>query len=135
MISQKIVLRFPRHLVDKPIVCTLVKRYDLDFNILKANVTPKEEGLLVLEIKGDNESFRQGMHYLENVGVWIQPLSQDILRNDDRCIHCGACISVCPSGALMLERNTMKVNFDNEKCIACELCIKACPPRAMEAHF
>lgn len=89
----------------------------------------------MLEIKGNNESFRDGMNYLKDAGLLVQPLSQDILRNDDRCTHCGACVSVCPSGALMLERNTMRVNFDNDKCIACELCIKACPPRAMEVHF
>jgi ferredoxin len=135
MISRKIVLKFPHHLVDQPIVCSLVKRYNLDFNILKAHVTPKEEGLLVLEIKGEDESFEQGMQYLKDVGVTVQPLSRDIIRNDSRCTHCGACTSVCPCGALALDRNTFMVNFENEKCIACELCIKACPPRVMEVHY
>ena len=135
MISRRIVLKFPSDLVDEPIVCNLVKRFNLEFNIMKAHVTPREEGLLVLEIRGRRKSFEEGMRYLKDVGVEVQPLSSDIVRDDDRCIHCGACTSVCPSEALALDRQTWMVNFNNEKCIACELCIKACPVRVMEVHF
>lgn len=135
MIARRIVLHFPHRLVDQPIVCNLVKRYDLEFNILRAYVTPREEGLLVLEIKGEDASCDRGMEYLAEVGVRVQPLSQDIVRNERRCTHCGACVTVCPSGALVLDTRTMKVDFYNDKCIACELCINACPVRAMEVHF
>lgn len=135
MISRKIVLKFPQNLVEEPIVCGLVKRYDLEFNILKAHVTPKEEGRMVLELKGEKDSVEQGIRYLRGVGVGVQPLSLDIVRDEDRCIHCGACTAVCPSGALALDRETWMVNYRNEKCIACELCIKACPVRVMAVHF
>jgi ferredoxin len=121
--------------VDKPIICDLVRRFDLRFSILKAQVTPKEEGLMVLEIMGEDGSTDRGVEFLIQSGVKVQPLSQDIVRNEARCIHCGACVPTCPSGALTIDRKTMRVEFDNEKCIACEHCIKACPPRAMEVHF
>ena len=39
-ISKRIVLHFPKRLVDRPIVSRLVKDYNLDFNILKALITP-----------------------------------------------------------------------------------------------
>jgi len=135
MISKRIVLRFPNRLIDRPIVCKLVKDYDLEFNILKAYVTPREEGLLVLELKGQDEEYHRGIDYLIRIGVRIQPLSQDIIRNNARCTHCGICISVCPTGALVIDSITRKVHFYDNKCIACELCIPACPPRAMEVHF
>jgi len=135
MITKRVVLRFPQRLVDQPIVFRLVKEYDLSFNILKAFVTPREEGLLVLELSGENGKFEQAMKYLAEVGVMVQPLSQDIKRNDARCTHCGACIAVCPTGALQLDLQTRRVNFYDYKCIACELCIRACPPRAMEVYF
>ena len=135
MISKRIVLKFPHRLVDQPIVCKLVKDYDLEFTILKAYVTPREEGLLVLELTGEDNNFEKGMDYLKKTGVTIQPLSQDIIRNESRCTDCGACVTICPAGALVLDNLTRKVHFYDNKCIVCELCVKACPVRAMEVHF
>jgi len=134
-VSKKIVLRFPRRLVDRPIVSRLVRDFNLDFNILKASVTPDQEGLLVMELTGERDDYDKGIMYLAEAGVHIQSLSQDVIRNEERCTNCGACITVCPAGAFELDITTRQVSFDNEKCLACELCIKACPPRAMELHF
>ncbi|MDD5496486.1 MAG: 4Fe-4S binding protein, partial [Candidatus Omnitrophica bacterium] len=131
MVSKRIVLTFPHKLVDKPIVYKLVKEYELVFNILQAKITPEEEGLLVLELKGKKEKYAEGIKYLTELGVKIQPLSKDVTRNEARCTHCGACVTICPTGALYLDAKTRKVIFDTDKCIACELCVKACPPRAM----
>lgn len=135
MVSKRIVLTFPHNLVDKPIVYKLVKGYNLTFNILQARVTPEEEGLLVLELSGEKEDYDKGTKYLADLGVKIQPLSKDIIRDEDRCTHCGACVVICPTGALSLDKSTMKVDFDSKKCIACELCVKPCPPRAMIVKF
>jgi len=134
-VSRRIVLHFPRRLVDRPIVYRLIKDYDLEFNILKASVTPEEEGLMVLELKGKQENYDKGINYLTKAGVRIQSLSQNVIRNEERCTHCGACITICPTGAFELDPLTRRTRFDNEKCVACGLCIKACPPRAMELHF
>jgi len=134
-ISKRIVLHFPRRLVDRPIISRLVKDYNLDFNILKAAVTPEEEGLLVLELTGEQEDYTKGIKYLTKTGVKIQSLSQDVVRNEERCTHCGACRTVCPTGAFVVDQSTRFVEFVHESCVACGLCIKACPPRAMELHF
>ncbi len=134
-VSKRIVLHFPRRLVDRPIVYRLVKDYDLEFNILKAFFTPEEEGLMVLEISGEQKDYDKGIKYLTKSGVRIQSLSQDVTRSEERCTHCGACITICPTGAFEVEPSTRRVKFYDEKCLACGLCIKACPPRAMELHF
>jgi ferredoxin len=135
VISKRIVLHFPKRMVDRPIVYRLIKDYDLEFNILKASVTPQEEGLMVLELKGEQVNYDKGIRYLTEAGVKIQALSQDVTRNEERCTHCGVCIAICPTGAFELDPSTRSVKFDNEKCLACGLCILACPPRAMEVHF
>jgi len=135
IVSKKIVLHFPSRLVEQPIIYRLIKEYDLTFNILKASVIPDKEGLLVLELSGEQENYDRGIKYLARTGVNIQSLSQNVLRNESRCTHCGACITICPTGAFELDQTSRQVTFVNEKCIACELCIKACPPRAMELHF
>jgi len=132
VISRRVVLHFPRALVDQPVIYRLVKDYNLMFNILKASVTPQEEGLLVLELSGTQENYDKGVQYLAEVGVETQPLSRDMYRNEERCTHCGACITICPTGAFTLEPRTRWVRFLDEKCIVCGLCIKSCPARAME---
>jgi len=135
MISKRIVLHFPNRLVDQPIVYKLVKDYNLKFNILKAYVTPQEEGLMVLELSGDEKDFNQGIEYLDSCGVRIQPLSQDVIRNETKCTDCGVCVPICPTGALTIDPLTRKVHFYDNKCIACEHCLKICPTRAMEIRF
>ena len=134
-VSKRIVLRFPRRLVDRPIVSRLVRDFNLDFNILKASITPEEEGLLVLELSGKQSDYDKGIKYLTDSGLIIQSLSQDVIRNEERCTHCGACVTICPSGAFELNPVTREIVFHDEKCLACGICIKACPPRAMEVHF
>ena len=133
-VSKRIVLHFPKRLVNRPIISRLVRDYDLEFNILKASVT-QEEGLMVLELKGEQKEYDNGISFLIKAGVRIQSLSQDVTCNEERCTSCGACITICPTGAFELEPQTRRVIFYNDKCIACGLCIKACPPRAMEVHF
>ncbi len=135
MVSRKIVLHFPRRMVDRPLVYHLIKDYDLEVNILKAQVTPAEEGLMVLELKGKQEDYDKGVKYLTESGVIIESLSQNVIRNEQRCTHCGACLTICPTNAFELETSTRKTKFIDKKCIVCGVCIKGCPPRAMEVHF
>lgn len=134
-VSRRIVLRFPEKLVDRPIVAKLVRDYGLDFNILKASITPEEEGLLVLGLSGRRVDYEKGIKYLKMTGVTVQLLSQDVVRNEERCTHCGACVSICPADAFVVDPKNKTVSFHNDKCVACGICIKACPPRAMDVHF
>lgn len=133
--ARKVVLRFPHRLVDKPIIYRLVKDYDLMFNILKASVTPNEEGLLVLELSGKKKDYDEAVRFLAEAGVELQSLAQDVFRNEDRCTHCGACVTICPVDAFSVDPTTRRVDFQHTRCIACELCIKPCPVRAMEVRL
>ena len=135
MVTKRLVLHFPHRLVDRPIVYKLIKDYDLVMNILKASITPKEEGLMVIELSGEKGNFQKGIAYLEESGVLIDPIGRDVKRNDERCTSCGACVAICPTGALVVDLKTRQVTFEDEKCIACEICVNACPVGAMEVHL
>lgn len=134
MYSKILILRFPKTEVEKPIVCFLAKNYDLTFNILNASILPRKEGVMVLELTGTRKDFKEGVKYLEHRGVQVQRASQEIKRIRKRCSHCGTCTSVCPTGALSIQRPEMFVDFNQSKCSVCELCITACPTRAMEVR-
>ncbi|MBF0100414.1 MAG: 4Fe-4S dicluster domain-containing protein [Desulfobacterales bacterium] len=132
MYSKFLVLRFPNTEVQKPLVCHLAKDFDLTFNILRATILPRKEGLMVLELSGNSkENYQKGVEYLKSQGVNVQNAAQEVKRNDDKCIHCGACTAVCPTGALSIQRPEMRVCFDQEICSVCELCVPTCLTHAM----
>ncbi|WP_347491313.1 NIL domain-containing protein [Desulfoscipio sp. XC116] len=133
MSSKKVVLRFGADIADQPIIYKLVKDYDLVINILKANVNPQKEGTLVMDITGANTE--QGIEYLRQLGVQVQSLTEQIIQNEEKCVSCGACTDICPSGALYMERPDMVVRFNSDRCVVCHLCVKACPMKAMEVRF
>ncbi len=135
MHSKMLILRFSKEIVDKPIITSLVRDYNLSFNILKAQIFPRKEGMLVMELSGRQPEFNKGIQYLEQLGVTVESVGQGIRRDDDKCYQCGSCTAVCPTGALHVKRPEMEVVFESERCSACELCVKACPVRAMIVTF
>ena len=48
-----------------------------------------------------------------------------------RCTGCGACVEVCPTGALTLVEG--RACLDDALCRGCEACIQACPVGALQA--
>jgi len=135
MYARMLVLRFPKEIVDKPIVTNLVRNYNLSFNILKAQIFPRKEGLMVMELRGNRKDYERGLQYLKDIGVIVESIAQGIRRDEEKCYQCGACTAVCPTGALHIKRPEMEVLFDSERCSACELCVKTCPARAMIVLF
>lgn len=135
MVKKRILIRFKRNTIDKPIVYRLAKDYDLIFNILRASVYPKAESIMVLELEGNEENFEKGIEYLRSKNLEIEPIEQDISRDENKCVHCGICTSVCATEALYIDReNRMRVEFNYERCVACELCVKVCPVKAMSVY-
>ena len=135
MHAEMLVLRFPREVVDQPIIFRLVKDYDLEFNLLKAAINPRQEGVMVMELRGHPKNFRRGLKYLRDCKVKVERVARDVRRNEERCYQCGTCTAVCPTGALHIERPGMGVVFEPERCSACELCCPVCPAKAMEVRL
>jgi len=131
--QKKVVyLTFPPESSGNPLVCDLAGIYKLRFSILKAQITPRQEGQMTIEISGQTEAFEGGLNYLKEHGVVVVPAAQRISRDETSCIHCGVCTALCPTKALRLDRVSRLVTFDAETCSACGLCTKVCPVKAMD---
>ena len=128
-------LRYPKETSEQPIIYQLVKQYDVEFNILKADIRPQRDGIMILELKGNKENVREALAYLKSLGVQAERLATKVGRNEEKCFQCGACTGICPVGALYVERPSMEVRFDVEKCTGCGLCVTGCPVRAMQVSF
>ncbi|MBC7074717.1 MAG: 4Fe-4S binding protein [Syntrophomonadaceae bacterium] len=133
--KNKVVCYFSAAQSEQPIICQLIRNYDLIVNILKANINPQKEGYLVVELEGDKGQYEEGIAFLKNLGVIVEPLSETVVWNEELCIQCGACASFCPTEALSIDRDTMIISFDNSKCVVCGMCLDCCPTRAINLHF
>lgn len=136
MTKKRVVLTFPSELTEKPLTYHLVKDFDLAINILKAKITPGEEGKVVLELSnGSAEMIQKGLDFLIQQGVKVEPLSKELVLSDEECIHCGACTAVCRSEALQIDPKSARLVFNREKCIVCELCVPSCPLGIIQVLF
>jgi Formate hydrogenlyase subunit 6/NADH:ubiquinone oxidoreductase 23 kD subunit (chain I) len=127
-------LRFPENISTEPIVCNLTRKFDLDFNISKAQISSGREGYLILELLCSKEQANQAKKYLEEQGIHVSDLAQSIIRDEKICIECGACTAICPTAALYMDKNR-HLAFDVDKCVVCTRCIKLCPVNAIKADI
>lgn len=59
-----------------------------------------------------------------------QQLGINLMWFETLCIGCGACVKVCPQGALSASDAGIRV--DKEKCVKCGKCIENCPSLALK---
>lgn len=88
-----------------------------------------------MEVRGSRQRYQEGMQFLQELGVKVQPLSRRVVRNEQKCVQCGYCTGICPAGALYLEPPGMDTHFDIEKCVVCGSCVQYCPFKAMEVDL
>ena len=124
--------RFPKDTCDRPIIYHLIKEHEVEVNILRADILPEREGVMILELRGAKNNVRAALAYLEGLGVGIERLATRVRRDEQRCFECGACTGICPVQALYVRREDMAVLFDPDKCTGCGQCVLICPVRAME---
>jgi ferredoxin len=135
MYAHRIVLHFPKTIVEQPLICHLAKEFDIEFSVLRAQIESDSGGMMVLGLHGQERAVREALKYLEDRGVRIEPLQQDIRIDPAKCPDCGACVGQCPTEALYIEAGTRRVKLDSEKCIACQQCVPACPYGAIFVTF
>ncbi len=133
--KKKLVISFPPRLIQEPVTYHLIRDYNLQVNILRATVRPRERGRMVVELMGDKKDLDRAFEYMEDVGLQADPLVQEMRYYPERCVHCTACTAVCPTDALTVDPQSRELIFEASHCIICESCIAACPYSAIESQF
>jgi len=121
-------LKFDPKTVKKPIISLATMRTSTPLNIIRASVGPRE-GEIVIEVEEDKAESVASV--LREYGVKVDELVETIEKDDERCVHCGACISICPVEAISFN-SEMKVIVDSAKCVHCGSCVKVCPFKALK---
>ncbi len=131
-VSKNVLLIFKKEVMYNPVIFRTIKRFDIMFNILEAKILPKQEGRLILQLEGEQDQLDRSVAYMESEGVKVEVLTDRVKRDEDRCVHCGACTAVCKTGALYIDRSSMQVLFNPELCVVCGQCQMACPVKAVQ---
>ena len=131
MKQMKVVLNFPEHIVEEPITYHLIVDHGVQVNILRASIDPGKQGMMVVELSGEEARVSHGLNYLEEVGVQVESLAQEIRHLEDRCVNCTACVPLCPTQALDVDRYSWSVFFKPEKCVLCLSCLETCIYKAI----
>jgi ferredoxin len=126
MESISVILGFPRECVGDPVISRLVMECGIEVNILHARIIPSEEGRMLARLGGEREVLEHGLDLLRSRGVRIGFPENSFIWQEERCVHCGACSGICPSGAFSLSPVSHEVRFDFSRCILCQLCMDAC---------
>ena len=119
----RVLLRFDTTNVDQPVTSQVILALKTPVNILSARMN-QQGGEILAEIPSERadkviKAFRER-------GV-IVDTSTLIEKDDDRCIHCGGCVSLCPMDALYFEED-YSVALNPYLCngASCGLCVDAC---------
>lgn len=99
---------------------------DIVFTVMKFSGT--EQGI-EMRISVPDEKVKDSIDILSKTdGIIIR--RSVIEADEEKCVDCGLCISVCNTGALYFDKDYRR-QYDKSKCVACLLCIDACPRRAL----
>ncbi|MCS5691474.1 4Fe-4S binding protein [Cyanobium sp. FGCU-6] len=129
--KRRLTLHFPREAVHQPITYRLAVDFDIAAKILRAQIAPNQSGTMVVELSGDIDELDAAEVWLERQGLGLRRTPGEIGIDSHRCVDCGICSSVCPSGALRFDPLTARLHFEAPRCLVCEQCIPSCPLEAI----
>ncbi|MDK2973976.1 MAG: L-aspartate semialdehyde sulfurtransferase ferredoxin [Methanofollis sp.] len=123
----KLMVSFSRKKVSEPIIARAVMDTGVLINVERARIEPTEGDVL---IDVPDESARTVCMKMRELGATVSVLRDAIIRDEDECVDCGACISVCPQEAFSFDSD-WKLSLDQPRCVLCGRCIQACPHGAL----
>jgi hypothetical protein len=79
MASKRVKFTFTRKLIPEPVIYTLGRKFDIVTSIRRADIRD-DMGWVVLELTGDEDQIANGLDWVAEVGVRVDPVSGDVLE-------------------------------------------------------
>jgi ferredoxin len=122
----KLMLHVAPGIVREPLIASVILETTALVNIERASIDAVS-GEIVLEVSP--EKCKEVKEAFERRGVEVVILEMPVVRDEDECVHCGACVSICPTRTFRFD--DWRVIADSGKCIQCGACVMGCPHRAL----
>ena len=79
MVKRRVKFTFPTGLITDPIIYELGHRYKVVTNIRRADVR-EDMGWVVLELEGTESEITDGLEWVAETGVRVDPVSGDVIE-------------------------------------------------------
>lgn len=123
----KILLRFTPEINQEPHIAEVILETGAKLNINRASVDAVS-GEVVVDVP--DEKCDEVINLFRSRGVEVSLLEHPIILDEDECVQCGACVSVCYIKALSF-KDDWGIDLDDKRCNQCGACIIACPHSAL----
>jgi len=100
---------------------------------MKASIIREKE---LQALKKRAKEMEGRLHFLmKRIGAFEhapKPSTYRATVDPEKCIVCGTCLELCPTGAISIDRI---VHIDPVRCTGCGRCVEACPQGAMRSRL
>jgi NAD-dependent dihydropyrimidine dehydrogenase PreA subunit len=124
----KLLCRFSPDIIRQPILADAILETGIKIDIERARVDGSS-GEIVINVP--DKGCRSVVDFLRDRHVDVTKLGEAIVKDEDDCLHCGACVSVCPVGAHTYQHD-WSIRLDTAACVQCGSCITACPASVLK---
>jgi NAD-dependent dihydropyrimidine dehydrogenase PreA subunit len=119
--------------ISEPVISETISKTGAQFYISNAILGEWGKELHV-EIIGTDQQVEEALRNLERRGAKVSRFEEKVRKDEDLCVDCGACVTICPWKVIQIEGD-WTINLVSEKCPpGCSLCVNCCPVRALRAE-
>jgi ferredoxin len=123
----KLLVTFSRKKMREPIIARVVKETGVLVCIDRAQID-SSTGEVLIDVPDKDAAYIS--ERMRAMGAQVRLLENAIVRDENECVDCGACISVCPREVFAFDEG-WRLRISPERCVLCRRCILACPHQAL----
>lgn len=123
----KLLVEFSQDIIQEPAISRVILETGITVGIERAMIEG-EEGWVLLTV--DSKDAGKFTEALKKHGISVHVQERSVVYNEDECVDCGLCISLCMKHVFSFDDN-WKLVVNPERCVLCGRCAEFCPQRAL----
>ena len=124
----KLLVNFSRKKGFEPLIAKTVMDTGVLINVERASIESMA-GEILIDVPDSDAA--KVCKKLRDSGANVERLEDSVKRDENECIDCGACISICLQEVFYFDED-WSIQMRTDKCVLCGKCTTACPHGALK---